>query len=64
MTVLAMFGAWGITVKVIRPGKEEAPIETPRPARAEPGMPAAVIRLALFVVALVAIGLLALLLRG
>jgi hypothetical protein len=51
-------------VKVIRPQGQEAPIETPRPARAEPGMPAAVIRLALFVVVLAVIGLLALLLRS
>lgn len=50
-------------MKVIRP-KEEAPIEAPRPARAEPGMPAAVIRLAIFVVVLAAIGLVALMLRG
>jgi hypothetical protein len=50
-------------VKVIRP-KEEAPLEAPRPARAAPGMPAAVIRLALFALALVAIGLALLMLRG
>lgn len=55
--------AWGISVKVIRP-KEEAPLEAPRPARAAPGMPVAVIRLALFVLALAAIGLALLMLRG
>jgi hypothetical protein len=55
--------AWGISVKVIRPEKE-GPLEAPRPARAAPGMPEAVIRLALFALALAAIGLALFMLRG
>jgi len=50
-------------VKVIRPEKNEAPIETQRPARAEPGMPPAVIRLALFALVLVILGVVMLALR-
>jgi hypothetical protein len=59
-----MFAAWGISVKVIRPEKEEAPLVAPRPARVAPGMPAAVIRLAIFAVALAALGITLLMLRG
>ena len=51
-------------MKVIRPEKKEAPLEAPRPARAAPGMPAAVIRFAIFALALAAIGLALLMLRG
>jgi hypothetical protein len=51
-------------VKVIRPNESEAPIETPRPARTDPGMPDAVIRLAMFGLVLVMIGVAFLLLRG
>lgn len=51
-------------MQVIRPEKEEAPIEIPRPARASPGMPAAVIRLALFALALAGVGLALLVWRG
>jgi len=50
-------------VKVIRPEKNEAPMETQRPARAEPGMPPAVIRLALFALVLVILGVVMLALR-
>jgi hypothetical protein len=59
-----MSGLGGFFVKVIRPEKKEAPLEAPRPARAAPGMPAAVIRFAIFALALVAIGLALLMLRG
>ena len=51
-------------MKVIRPDEKEAPLETQRPARADPGIPDAVIRLALFAVVLVMIGAAVLLLRG
>jgi len=51
-------------VKVIRPEKNEAPMETQRPARANPGMPDAVIRLALFALVLVILGVAFLMLRG
>jgi hypothetical protein len=50
-------------VKVIRPEDKEAPLEAPRPARTSPGMPAAVIRLALFALVLAGIGLALLVLR-
>ena len=52
-------------MKVIRPDdRKEAPLEAPRPARASPGMPAAVIRLALFALMLAGIGLALLVWRG
>jgi hypothetical protein len=54
----------GDFVKVIRPEKKEAPLEAPRPARAAPGMPAAVIRLALFALVLVGIGVALFMLRA
>jgi len=55
---------WGIvSVKVIRPEDKEAPLEAQRPARTSPGMPAAVIRLALFALVLAGIGLALLMLR-
>ena len=50
-------------VKVIRPEKKEAPMETKRPARTNPGMPDAIIRLALFALVLVIVGVAFLLLR-
>ena len=51
-------------MKVIRPKEREAPIETPRPARTNPGAPDAIIRLSLFVLVLVLVGLAILMLRG
>ena len=59
-----LFAARGFAVKVIRPDKNEAPMETQRPARTNPGMPDAVIRLALFALVLVILGFAFLLLRG
>lgn len=50
-------------MKVIRPEEREAPIETPRPARTNPGMPDAIIRLALFALVLVIVAVAILLLR-
>jgi len=50
-------------VKVIRPEEKEAPLETQRPARTSPGMPAAVLRLALFALMLIGVGLALLMLR-
>ena len=44
-------------MKVIRPDRNEAPLKAPRPARANGGMPPAVIRFALCALALAAIGL-------
>jgi hypothetical protein len=54
----------GDFVKVIRPDRKEAPLEAPRPARTAPGMPVAVIRLALFALVIVGIGLALFMLRG
>jgi hypothetical protein len=51
-------------VKVIRPENKEAPLEAPRPARAAPGMPAAVIRFALFALIVVGIGVALFMLRA
>ncbi len=51
-------------MKVIRPEKKEAPLLAPRPARAAPGVPVAVIRLAFFALTLAAIGLALFVLRG
>jgi hypothetical protein len=48
----------------IRPEEKQAPLETQRPARTDPGMPDAVIRLALFALVLVIAGAAFLLLRG
>ncbi len=51
-------------MKVIRPEKNEAPMETKRPARTNPGMPDAVIRLALFALVMMIAGVAFLFLRG
>ena len=51
-------------MKVIRPEEREAPMESQRPARTNPGMPDAVIRLALFALVMVILGAAFLLLRG
>jgi hypothetical protein len=59
-----LFAAGGFAVKVIRPEQKEAPLETQRPARTNPGMPDAIIRLALFALVLVIAGAAFLLLRG
>jgi hypothetical protein len=59
-----LFAAGGFAVKVIRPEQREAPLETQRPARTNPGMPDAIIRLALFALVLVILGMAFLALRG
>jgi hypothetical protein len=59
-----LFAAGGFAVKVIRPEQKEAPMETQRPARTDPGMPDAVIRLALFALVMMLAGLAFLMLRG